>query len=126
MIPPPPRLREAWEIPGASKQVFTLYEVAGLLHEEVNDPTEKSKLVEDDFIYLVKAARAGRLRVMPEEDTQGQEFDMAWVQAAETAAELREVRVHRKALRELFKSVCRPVPEFLDERFDWESITSEE
>ena len=92
----------------------------------MSDPLEKSRLAEDDFICLVKAARAGRLRVMPEEDSQGQEFDMAWVQAADTAAELREVRVHRKALRELFKSVCRPVPEFLDERSDWEFITSED
>ena len=121
----PPRLREEWEVPGASEQVFTLYEVARLMHEDVDDPL-KSRLVEDDFKYLALAARAGRLEVMPEEDTQGQEFDIGWIRAAETADELRDVRVHRKAVRELLKSVDRPVPEFLDERFYWESLTPED
>ena len=117
---PPKRLKEAWEVPGAESQVFTLREVAALLHPSQPGLALDQGLVDDEMEYLAKAVKAERLEVMPEEDDTGnREFDMAWIRSAETADELRCLRVHRKVLREFLKSVSRPVPEFLDERFDW-------
>ena len=134
--------KKYWEIGGAPKKRFKLYEAACLLREI--DPVWPltSQKTNDEYSSLVKAAHECRIRIIPpavgfrsgsldwkenqqialrgEEVTKSVEVKLldGRTQYTQRLQALRDIEVDRKALREYLESESRPVPEFLHERFD--------
>ena len=138
--------KKAWEIPGARKPIFKLYEAACLLHgidpawplpgqlsiEEldhlihaviVSDPEVKT--VDLRVVIPDKAIRpsdpsdiAGRQHMYITELRIGAKRNDSRFNKASDREALHNVEVERKALREYLKSQSRDIPYFLDERFD--------
>ena len=128
--------------PGAPQPRFKLYEAACLLHGL--DPLwplidQKTK---DEYASLIRAAKEYRLKIIPlrngftttvGDDKAKQHMALlgevmnkgVWKtlpngerQVTKPAEALRDIEVDRKALRGYLESESRPVPEFLNERFD--------
>ena len=70
------------------------------------------------YNVLVGDAENCNLTVIPQKDTKGQEFDLAWTKGDDGPEALRNIEVHRKELRKYLRSIGRPIPKFLHEKFD--------
>ena len=121
--------KEAWEVPGAPQKRFKLIEAACLLANLEN--TEQWPLTnqraKDEYQSLVRSAKEFRLRILVPDggtriignDERGQqEFYLGWKGIDEGLEAIRSVEVERQSLRAYLRSESRPIPEFLDERFD--------
>ena len=122
---------QAWKIPGARQDRFKLYQAACLLVGEEPEWPLTSQLSRDEYRSLVEAVEAFELEIVipdssPIELLKGsgnvtkalQDFELGWRRGAEDQESIRNVEVMRLALRSYLSSISRPIPEFLDERFD--------
>ena len=108
------RLPEAWRILGARTSWFSLYTAACLLVGDEPDwplPTERSR---EEYDALCAAIRAGKL------DDDGM-ADESWAYnygMHEAGDEVHQMELDRDTLRKYLRCSSRPIPLFLDERFD--------
>ena len=109
---------QSWEVPGARTERFKIYEAACLLIGEEPSWPLLSVGAREEYNVLVGDAENCNLTVIPQKDTQGQEFDLAWTKGDDGPEALRNIEVHRKELRKYLRSIGRPIPKFLHEKFD--------
>ena len=109
---------QSWEVPGARTERFKIYEAACLLIGEEPSWPLPSAGAREEYNVLVGDTESCNLTVIPPKDTQGQEFDLAWTKGDDGPEALRNIEVHRKELRKYLRSIGRPIPKFLHEKFD--------
>ena len=144
------RQKEPWEIGGARQPCFKLYEAACLLQgiqpawpltnqlaiDELDDLVN-AVIVHDDkveYVELRVVIPDESIRPLDPSDIVGQQHyyilslrlggkptDSRFNRETDRKS-LRNVKVDRKALREYLESKSRDIPDFLDERFDPETV----
>ena len=110
--PPAPAERQAWEIPGARRDEYPIYEAACLLTDEpVTWPLSPRAQDEYDAIMVWRPP----VTVHGSPDTQRAAV-VEWVQLN---PDLRFNRITKEELRRYLRAASRALPAFLDKRFDW-------
>ena len=107
-----PAERQAWEIPGARRDEYPIYEAACLLaNEPVTWPLSPRAQDEYEAIMVWRPP----ITVHGSPDTQRAAV-VEWVQLN---PDLRFNRITKEELRRYLRAASRPLPAFLDKRFDW-------
>ena len=112
VVVPAPAERQAWEIPGARRDEYPIYEAACLLaNEPVTWPLSPRAQGEYEAIMVWRPP----VTVHGSPDTQR----AAVVEWAQLNPDLRFNRITKEELRRYLRAASRPLPAFLDKRFDW-------
>ena len=112
VVVPAPAERQAWEIPGARRDEYPIYEAACLLTDEpVTWPL--SPRAQDEYEAIMVWRPPVTVHGSP--DTQRAAV-VEWVQLN---PDLRFNRITKEDLRRYLRNASRPLPAFLNKRFDW-------